>query len=127
MNLKISSKAVKLNSDLRARVTQKFLYSFSRFQEQIERLSVMLVNGKHKRGGRKIECIVRAKMVQEDEFIIRERDTNLLATVAKAVARTKLRVSRVLDRRRPAPRRPMRAIVQDATILSHDNVPTFVP
>ena len=127
MNLKISSKAVRLNRDLRARVTQKFLYSFSRFQEQIERLSVMLVNCKHNRGGRNVECIVRAKMVQEGEFIIREHDANLLATVAKAIARTKLRVSRVIDRKRSASQRPMHAIVQDATELGQGNAPTFVP
>jgi ribosome-associated translation inhibitor RaiA len=100
MRLRITAKAVKLSRSLEENVSERFRKALDRLKDHVDRLKVVLVSEKRRRGGRNMECIVHANMHSMGELTIRERDPDLLAAVSKAASRSAHSLSRKVARRR---------------------------
>jgi ribosome-associated translation inhibitor RaiA len=98
MKLELRTRGVELTEQLRNHVELRLRFALTRFGERLSRVYVLIADVNGPKGGRDIQCKVRAELASHGEVLIREVNEDPFAAVARATDRAAFAVSRQLKR-----------------------------
>ena len=98
MKLELRTQSLELTDRLKKHVDRHLRYALTRFGPRLRRVRVLVRDVNGPRGGRDIECKIRAELTTRETLVIHDQHHDPFAAVAHASDRMAFAISRRLER-----------------------------
>lgn len=98
MWLTIHLQSLDIDNVVREHVERRLSFALSRLEDQIEHVTVHLIDENGPRGGRDKRCRVVVEVLRRNRVVVEDTDSDLKAAINRAANRVRLTVRRKVDR-----------------------------